>query len=485
MYLKHGLLYLLAKVAPAMASFVMLAAYTRWMSTTEYGIFSTILVLASSATLFVFGWLYVGIMRFWDQRALTAAAAGQLITLSVVLLGGVVGILSALAGWWSGQWAVAFGFFAVFSSAAFYEAYQRINSITLAVKQYVWTELGRTLVTLVSGITLVGAGYAWQGAVGAVVWGVVVVLILSGALWQQFAWHWRTVDLAILQRLLRYGLPLSLSFVLLEVIHSSDRVMLGWLRGYAETGEYAVAYNLVFQMLMILSSSLNLAAYPLVIRALEQQGKVQAEARLREYGLVLLGVSLPALLGLLAIADAFVPLIVGAEFVEVTLALLPWLGVAIWANCVYLFYVSLAFQLAERTGDALKVVAGAVVLNLGLNLLLIPAFGVWGAAFASLLAYGWCVGYGYYLGNKLFTLALPMAEVAKILLAAGVMYILLLRMPTLALPAMALLCLKIALGVLLYASAIWLLNPAQVRHWLKQQAAGKLPWQTLSISSLR
>ncbi|MFN3786363.1 MAG: hypothetical protein ACK4RS_05930, partial [Thiothrix sp.] len=191
MYLKHGLLYLLAKVAPAVASFVTLAAYTRWMSTAEYGIFSTILVLASSTTLFVFGWLYVGIMRFWDQRALTATAAGQLITLSVASLGLLVGLISLGAAWWTGQWAVATGFFAVFISAAFYEAYQRINSITLQVKSYVWTELGRTFVTLVSGMALVGAGYAWKGAVGAVVWGFSVVLVLSGALWQQFAWQWR------------------------------------------------------------------------------------------------------------------------------------------------------------------------------------------------------------------------------------------------------------------------------------------------------
>lgn len=42
--------------------------------------------------------------------------------------------------------------------------------------------------------------------------------------------------MGMLRVLLVYGLPLSLSLVLLEVIHTSDRVMLGWLRGYAEAG---------------------------------------------------------------------------------------------------------------------------------------------------------------------------------------------------------------------------------------------------------
>lgn len=479
MYLKHGLIYLLAKLAPALASFVVLAAYTRWMSTEEYGIFNTILVVASSTSLFAFGWLYVGIMRFWEKESMNAAVAGQLITVSVLAIALLVGVGALLFGWLGGQMAVAGGFFAVFVSSAFYEAYQRINTITLQVKQYLWAEVGRTLVTMAAGLLLVWAGYAWVGAIAGVVLGVLLVLVMSGALWRHFRFVWQGLDTATLTALLAYGLPLSLSLVLLEFIHTADRVMIGWLRGYAEAGEYAVAYNLPFQILMMLTSSLNLAAYPVVIRTLEQQGKVQAEARLEQYFILLLGISIPALLGLVGIADVFIPLLVGGEFVSATLDLLPWIGAAIFANCLYLFYISLAFQLAQHTAGSVKVVGVAAILNLLLNLVLIPPYGLWGATLASLLAYLLCVVYGYYLGRQYFALTIPLAEVGKILLAAAGMYLLMGLMPVLPIHPVYVLALKIAVGAVSYGVLVWLLDIGEVRKLL----AVRLGWRRSCMSS--
>lgn len=477
MYVKHSLIYLLAKLAPALASFVVLAAYTRWMSTEEYGVFTTILVLASSVSLFAFGWLYVGIMRFWDKQSMTAAVAGQLITLSVLTIALLVGVLSALFGWWTGQVGVATGFFAVFVSSAFYEAYQRINSISLKVNQYLWAELGRTLVTMVAGLLLVWAGYSWAGAITGVVLGVLLVLVLSGAWWRHFRFVWQGLDVDVLKALLRYGLPLSLSLVLLEVIHTSDRVMLGWLRGYAEAGEYAVAYNLPFQILMMLTSSLNLAAYPVVIRTLESEGRAQAEARLEHYLLLLLGVSIPAVVGLVGIADVFIPLLVGAEFVATSLQLLPWIGIAIFANCLYLFYISLAFQLAQHTTGSVRVVGVAAALNLVLNLILIPTYGAWGATVASVIAYLLCVVYGYYLGRQYFALTLPVVEVGKILLAASGMYGLMGQLPALPVHAAYVVALKVALGMVAYAALVWLLDIGGVRRGVRERWG----WRKFSI----
>lgn len=481
MYVKHGLIYLLAKLAPALASFVVLAAYTRWMSTEEYGVFTTILVVASSVSLFAFGWLYVGIMRFWDRQAMSAGAVERLVTVSVIGIALLVGLFTAIFGWWSGQPAVAAGFFAVFLGSAFYEAYQRINSITRKVNHYLLAEVGRTLFTTGIGLLLVWLGYSWMGAIGGVLLGILLVLLVSGAFWKHFRLCWREVDMTVLKTLLVYGLPLSLSLVLLEVIHTSDRIMIGWLRGYAEAGEYAVAYNLPFQILMMLTSSLNLAAYPVVIRTLEREGKEQAEARLRQYFVLLMGVSIPAIFGLVGIADIFIPLLVGEEFVAASLQLLPWIGLAVFANCIYLFYVSLSFQLAQHTAGSVKVVGVAAVVNLLLNLLLIPGYGLLGATAASIAAYLICLVYGYFLGRQYFALQVPWKEVGVILLASVGMYGLMRALPEVSLPGVVLLVLRILVGIASYAMLVWLLDIGNVRELLK----GRLGWQTSCTSSPR
>lgn len=481
MYIKHSLIYLLAKLAPALASFVILAAYTRWMSTEEYGIFTTIQVVASSVTLFAFGWLYVGIMRFWDKQELSAGAVERLITISVLAIAAVIGVFAALFAWWTGQFAVAVGFFAVFLSAAFFEAYQRINSITQQVNNYLLVEVGRTVITMLTGLALVWAGFSWMGAIGGLVLGVALVLLFSGAAWKHFKLSWRDLDVSVLKALLVYGLPLSLSLVLLEIIHTSDRVMIGWLRGYAEAGEYAVAYNLPFQILMMITSSLNLAAYPVVIRTLETEGRAQAEARLQQYFVLLMGVAIPAIFGLVSIADIFIPLLVGDEFVATSLALLPWISLAIFANCSYVFYVSLSFQLAEYTSGSVKVVAVAAAVNLLLNAWLIPTHGLWGATIASITAYFICIVYGYFMGKQYFALSIPFVDLAKVLLAALGMYALMELLPALEWFPVVLLVSKIMLGICAYAALVWLLNIGDVRQLVRE----KLSWGILSISSPR
>lgn len=467
MYIKHSLFYFLAKLAPALTSFIVLAAYTHWMTTEEYGIFNTILVIASSVSLFSFGWLYVGIMRFWEQKTLNSQTLANLITICVLAITIIVGLISALIGFFTDKYDIALGFFFIFLSSACYESWQRINSITQQVERYLLIEIGRTVVTALVGIFLVWYGYTWKGAVGGIVVGIGLALVVSGAI-QQF-WHsdWRKIDFSLLKSLLTYGLPLSISLVLLEIIHVSDRVLLGWLKGYASAGEYAVAYNLPYQIIMMLTSSLNLAAYPIVIKSLEKEGQVAAENKLQEYLILLLGISLPAIVGLMVISPLLIPLLVGKEFVIVSIKLLPWISIAVLANCFYLFYVSLSFQLAKQTRGSLKIVALAALLNIVLNIIFIPTYGAVGSTGASIVAYILCLVYGYYLGNKHFALLLPWQDLLKISLATVIMAGFLFLLPVLSMPVIYQLVLNIALGACIYASLIWLFDVGNIRVLLK------------------
>lgn len=468
MYLKHSLIYLLSKLAPALSSFVVLAAYTRWMSTEDYGIFSTTMVVAGSVSMFTFSWLYVGIMRFWENQQIDNDAIGYLISTSLLVIALVIGVGAGVFALLSGQWAVAMTFWLLFISSALFEAIQRIYSITRQVQRYLWVEVARTVLTLLIGLGLVWLGYAWQGAAAAVILGMLLVLVFSGA-WQYLRFSWQHTNLRVLKKLLVYGLPLSLSLALLEVVNTADRVMISWLLGFASAGEYAVAYNLPYQVLMIITSSLNLAAYPFVIRALEQEGKQAAGKQLRQYFILLMAAAIPAIFGLLAIAELLIPLLIGEEFVATALQLLPLVSIAIFANCSYVFYVSLSFQLAEQTSGALKVAALAALLNVVLNLLLIPYYGLWGAVIASIAAYLCCLGAGFYLGRHYFALDIPWVELVKIMLAAVGMYALLLQLPLFGGPVLYQLLLKIVLGMLSYAGLVWLLNVGAVRQQLRRQ----------------
>lgn len=464
--IKHSAIYLIAKVAPVIASFFTLAIYTRYMSSESYGLYSILLVMALGGGNFLFGWLYVGIMRHWDLQSVDTPTIQRTILTAVLGVTLCVAVIALCIAWWTGQWLLALSFVGLFFCTAFYEAAQRIHSMTQQVNTYALVEIGRTTVTALIGMGLVIAGYQWQGAWLGVVLGVVLALVFSGALWRYFLVNPLPLESNFLKQLLHYGLPLSLSLVFLEIIHISDRILLGKLAGLSDTAYYSVAFNVPHQILMMLTSSLNLAAYPLVIRALEKQGEQVAQEKLRDYFLVLMGVSLPAVVGVVAISPDFIPLLVGENFVDVALALIPWVGIAVLLNCTYLFYVSLAFQLVKKTMVAAKVVGFAAVLNVVLNILLIPEFGIQGAITASILAYVICLVGGFWASRSLLALPLPLIPLLQIIFATVMMWVCmrLIAGEQGVLSGIG----KIVIGVLSYGACVWVMNIGQVQTWVFQ-----------------
>ena len=220
---------------------------------------------------------------------------------------------------------------------------------------------------------------------------------------------------------------------------------------------------------MMLTSSLNLAAYPVVIRALEHEGQQQAEEKLQQYFLLLMGVAVPAIFGLIGISKAFIPLLIGPEFVSSSLRMLPWIGLAVLEHCVYMFYVSLSFQLGKRTGDAVKVVAVAASINLILNMILIPQFGMMGAISGSILSYLICLIYGYVLGRSGFNLMIPWLELSKVLLASVVMLVMMEQIPDRG--GVLSVVIRMLVGIMVYTLMVLTLNIGDMRLHVRTMSA--------------
>lgn len=480
MFFKHGITYFLATLAPALSSFLAVAFYTRWMDTAEYGVYTTVLMVASSINSVMLGWLQAGIMRFWNDKLVSAEAIRNLIGSGVLVTSMLVAVLLLGFALVSGEGQIAWVLVLLFVATALYEAWQRINSITFQTRQYLLAEIARAVLIVGVGLSLVKLGYGWIGAALGVVLGNLLVLLFSGSFWQLLRPQLASIDRVVLKKILVYGIPMSLSAILFGVIQIAERTLIGWFSGYDVVGEYAAAYNPPRQILFMIAGALNMAAYPLIIHALEQQGAAQAASRMRDYIIFYVGVFAACALGLLGIADDFVPILIGAEFVATALQFFPWVIVAVAFHAFYLFYISLFFQINKQTGREVQVILLAAVASVALNVLLLPLYGLAGAAVTAIVTYLLCVVYGYVRGKGSFQVAVPWLEMGKIALAALVMYLLMGQAPDLHNHLYNLL-LKIPLGMLVYAGMVWLLDIGGIRHVLK----GRLGWLTFSTSSPR
>lgn len=461
MQLRHSLLYLLAHGIPALAAVLTLALYTRWISPEAYGSYSTLLVVANSANIILFNWLYVAIMRYWSDGefketdlssiALVVLGIGSLLILGLALIYFVI----------TGDAWVAASLAGLMISNAVYTMYQRINIVSLQAERYLLIELCRVLITTSLALSLVWLGYSWQGILIATSLGFLLVPLLSKQFWSYF-WHYpNNLNYAKVLKLLKYGLPLSLTFMLLEVIHATDRVLLGWLVGLEVAGQYAVAFSLPFQLLILVGSAVNTAAYPLLLKTLEQQSEAVTRKKLANYFLILLGLLLPCYFGLIAISHDFMPLLIGATYLHESLRLLPSIGLLLVINVIYLFHTSLAFQIAKQTQKTVFIVGASAILNVVLNLILIPYYQIDGAILASLVAYSVCVFYGQIIGAKYFKLPIPWFELAKLVLAAVLMVIALNTLPLN--HGLVEGMLRILLGAALYLGMIYLLDVGGIR----------------------
>jgi O-antigen/teichoic acid export membrane protein len=463
--LKHGLFYLFAKLTPLLASFILLAVYTRFLSVEDYGLFTTVQAIAYSMSGFMFSWFYVGLMRFWSDSSLDTIRLRSL--MNTVLLIVIVLTLSGL-----GLWAVVSQHFFIalycgllFVSAAYYEAFQRVNAMESRSQLYLRAEVSRTILLVILGLIFIYFNYSWQGALIAIFLSNLLVLWQQKFFLNQLKFS-LLFDKELLGKILQYGLPLSFSLVFLETIPVIDRLLIAELLDLKAVGQFAIAYNLPNQILMILASSINLAAYPSVIKVLETQGISRAEQKLKDYLILLLAVLSPALLGLQVIAADLYPLLMGKEFVTISLELLPWANLTVFLFILYVFYISLAFQLAKSIRPSLGLVAAAAGLSLIANIMLIPIFNIVGVFIANSLAYALCLIGGYFIGAHYFRLPLPLMDIIKIMLASVIMYLILQALPVHFIPIVNIL-IKIVLGALCYGLLVYLFNIAQARQKLK------------------
>ena len=186
------------------------------------------------------------------------------------------------------------------------------------------------------------------------------------------------VDPQLLNAMLRYGVKFYISIMAGAIIFRADVLIVNRFRGAAEAGVYAVASQFSFLLLM-LPGVIATLLFPRVAASQDERGEFAVQVT-RHTTLVML------LMCLAAAALSFVlPWIYGARFSDATIQLLILLP--------GIFFMGLESVLVQHfTGTGLPAIIPVfwivtLAFNIGLNLLVVPAFGARGAAAISTLSY--------------------------------------------------------------------------------------------------
>jgi O-antigen/teichoic acid export membrane protein len=248
-----------------------------------------------------------------------------------------------------------------------------LASVALLAQSVIW--LAGTAIAASQGASLAAFGFAY--VVAATVQSVVAMLAARHVSSVSISRSWESA-----RQLLRLAWPLGLAGVFVTCYYRVDGVLLFAVAGSDETAYYLAAYKLL-DVLQVIPAVATAVLLPYLAVGVQRRVGVQERTAIRS-ALGLLGiVAIPAVVGGMVLAAPIISFVYGPEF-ESSAALLAILLPAYLSICVgYVF--ATAVIVSGRVAAYATVAGIAAVLNVAVNIALIPVFGAYAAAIVTLL----------------------------------------------------------------------------------------------------
>ena len=191
-----------------------------------------------------------------------------------------------------------------------------------------------------------------------------------------------TFDFSLCKSLIKEALPFGLASVFTIIYFQTDTVMLSVMKGDAVVGWYNAAYRLVMGTLFISTAVVN-SVYPVLSRYFTSSKDSLMLIYEKSFKFLLL-LAIPLGIGTTLLADRIIIFLYGENFAPSIIAL----QILIWVASILFIYSIVGYTLASINKQLVdtRITAVSALLNVGLNLLLIPTYSYVGAGIASIVS---------------------------------------------------------------------------------------------------
>jgi O-antigen/teichoic acid export membrane protein len=224
-----------------------------------------------------------------------------------------------------------------------------------------------------------------------------------------------SIDRELLRRLMRFGLPTMPAELSLYLLNFVDRIIIVRAAGLAEAGLYSLAVKFA-QGVNVLVRGFQLAWPPLAYSIRDDDEARRAYAAIVTWFVA--GCAF-AVVGLWLLARWLARALAAPKFFESYEAV----GLISAAVTLYALYMVLIVILGRtgRTEFNFPATIAALVVNVGLNLALVPPFGIVGAALALVASYLVVVALMYGFTQRLFPVPYEWGRLARVLAISSIL----------------------------------------------------------------
>ncbi len=409
-------------------SFLLLPVYTRFLTTSDYGILAVTGMLASILACILPLGLHGALnpIYFFTPDTNQRRADLGTVWLAIVVLAGGMTLLLDLTGEHLFPllfrsvpftpyvrlviWSAFFGTFSLVPLCLF--------QIQGRAKAYVLSTMSGSLLSI--GLVVYFVVLRGQGVRGNLLGSLLAALIMAGvyvaaalgSLRPAFQWD-------ALKRSLVYGLPLVPHSLASWMLNVSDRAVLERFVSLDQLGLYSLAYTYGSIMEMIAYAA-NSAWVPFLFKTDSVEGQA-ARHRLAALGTYFSLCLCFMALSLGLFAREILSLMTAPAF-HAAAEIAPWIVAGALLSGLYYFPINFVF-LRKKTSLVPLVTVCSGILNVALNLWLVPRYGILAAAWTTFISYGAMLTLAWWLGLRVYSLPYEYGRLAKIAAVTGALWL--------------------------------------------------------------
>ena len=300
-------------------------------------------------------------------------------------------------------WGVADSFFSV--SAAIFQSEEK-------VKLYALMDISRVTLAYAFAILFLVSGYGVSGVVGARIGATFAILLaIIPVILRRVEFKFDKNDLL---PMLKYGLPLTLNLFVVRLFSFSDRWLLAKLDSFSSAGSYSAGVKIASIIVAIILP----IRYAWSARLFHMFKDGTLKTKLPQIWRQLAGGMSIVSVGLILLSPEIFKLFIGPGY-ESGMKVVPLLAAAYFLDALILI-ADAGIYVVGKTSFVPIFTAIAAIINIGLNILLIPKYGATGAAVAAIFGFVALLFLSWRTGQFFFPVKIPYAKVFLSLAAVAV-----------------------------------------------------------------
>lgn len=424
---KQTIIYSLGNVSTKLIGLILLPLYTSHLSTEEYGIFA-ILEVSSQLLTVAMGFRFSTAMLRFSSSEKSETRKKAVVFIALISTFFSVVILNLIFQPFSQDFSQLFfghfkfkGYFEILFLWSSFDIFNRLffDYLRLKGRSVLYMIITILKVTTILAFNIYFIAYLDYGVKGIIlsqlIGCILVFIVLLPKVIKSLTFKF---DFTLFKEMFKYGFPLIFSGISMMLLAMGDRYILKYFLSYSEVGVYSLGYKIAGLINMLLVQSFQLGFLPIAFKMYDKPDSKRYFSKiLTYYTYALVFVSL----GLSLFSKEVLMLLAKDQSYIIAYTIVPIITLAfILKGMQYVFSIGLHY--AKKTHYNATIISSLVLVNFGINILLIPKIGMYGPAIAAVISNLCMALLFYHYSQKLYNIPFEIVKIIKLFIVGFILY---------------------------------------------------------------